>query len=43
MLHEMPKRHSAALVAHPEDALAEIIEPRAERSLATSAGRVRLG
>lgn len=41
MLHEMPKRHSAALVAHPEDALDEIVEPRAKRSLANAERRSR--
>jgi len=28
MLHDMPKRQSAALVAHPEDAIVEIVRPR---------------
>jgi hypothetical protein len=47
MLQEMSKRHSAALVAHGEDALAEIDEPRTKRSPAkverrSRAARVRM-
>src|SRR3972149_9328801 len=34
MLHDIPKRQSVALVAHPEDAISEIDDPRAKRSLA---------
>jgi hypothetical protein len=41
MLHEMPKRQSAALVAHPEDALAELAEPSNARSVARSERRSR--
>jgi len=41
MLQEMSKRHSAALVAHGEDALAEIDEPRTKRSLAKAERRSR--
>ena len=41
MLHEMPKRQSAALVAHPEDALAELAEPSTARSVARSERRSR--
>ena len=32
MLHDMPKRQGAALVAHPGDGVAEIIDPPAKRS-----------
>jgi hypothetical protein len=41
MLHEMPKRQSTALVAHPEDALAELAEPSNARSVARSERRSR--
>jgi hypothetical protein len=41
MLHDMPKRQSAALVVHPEDAIAEIDDPRAKRSLARPERRSR--
>jgi hypothetical protein len=41
MLHDMPKRQSAALVAHPEDAIAEIVQPRVKRALAKAERRSR--
>lgn len=41
MLHDMPKRQSAALVAHPEEAIAEIAQPRAKRALAKAERRSR--
>ena len=41
MLHDIPKRQSAALVAHPEDAISEIDDPRAKRSLARPEHRSR--
>jgi hypothetical protein len=39
MLHEMPKRQSAALVAHPDDS--EIADPGSERALARGEHRAR--
>jgi hypothetical protein len=38
---EMPKRQSAALVADPGDAIAEIADPRSKRALARSERRLR--
>ena len=41
MLHDMPKGRSTALVAHPEDAIGAVADPRAARSLAKAGRRSR--
>jgi hypothetical protein len=41
MLDDMPRSHSAALVAHPDDVIAEIDEPRSKRALAKAERRSR--
>jgi hypothetical protein len=41
MLHEMPKRQGAALVAHPNDAIAEIAGPSRKSALAKAERRSR--
>ena len=41
MLHDMPKGRSTALVAHPDDAIGAVADPRAARSLAKAGRRSR--
>jgi hypothetical protein len=41
MLDEMPRSQGGALVAHPDDAIAEIADPRSKRALARSERRAR--